>query len=569
MDVTDKILVECMPSGAAETSPPHRQRSPNGCRNRHPEQTSGTDLRFRPSEEDNHNYTYSFEETCDISTRCRNGTPEISRRSKDEIDDPRPAAGSYSMADVRWLSAPVIRLRDMLEGVLVLSGLSRVWKNRVCDPLWRLPFYCTPHAATDVVIPDPTMEDLVVGTPSAKILAKAEASQKRKVPPRAIDDDGDACVEIPLVTPIRSAAVIPSSGNQGGRSLVAEGPSTRDSRGKGIMVDNVVAPSASASRPKPSSGFVPSFRDVFGDAIHANFFPFSVGSYYATYPEGGVAENYEFTRKEWDAPYRPTFGVLTKEVFKDPAVCKTVVDKFPTPREMVLVESLSDDQLTTKMSVLHCLMMSHGGELFAQYHGLLQSHHKHVFGLNDKLSSFDASFAKFKAKRKEGKKKIKSFTKSLDNLHAEVARLSADLNRATILEAEKDEEILRLKTTPPELASFFRGHDGFERGLSMHQTKDEFADALKKMAHFVPGAQVNEARGAKDTLGILFWGGAAPTISIDNITSFQLYLSKYSIKSFITTAKSSEVNVMVPVEDPDADMVCIYVTQKSFFSVSL
>ncbi|GKD36511.1 hypothetical protein Tco_1252020 [Tanacetum coccineum] len=34
------------------------------------------------------------------------------------------------------------------------------------------------------------------------------------------DDDDDACVEIPLVTPLRSAVVIPSSGNQG-RSSVA------------------------------------------------------------------------------------------------------------------------------------------------------------------------------------------------------------------------------------------------------------------------------------------------------------------------------------------------------------
>ncbi|GJR85992.1 hypothetical protein Tco_0210003 [Tanacetum coccineum] len=30
---------------------------------------------------------------------------------------------------------------------------------------------------------------------------------------------------------------------------------------------------------------------------------------------------------------------------------------------------------------------------------------------------------------------------------------------------------------------------GFERGLSMHQTKDEFAAVLKKMADFMPGAQ--------------------------------------------------------------------------------
>ncbi|GKB84805.1 hypothetical protein Tco_0957077 [Tanacetum coccineum] len=153
---------------------------------------------------------------------------------------------------------------------------------------------------------------------------------------------------------------------------------------------------------------------------------------------------------------------------------------------MVRVKSLSDDQLTTKMSVLHCMMMSHGGELVARFRGLNQSHHEYVLsadfrlkgyeekvasltglelqvsalkkqvsGLNDKLSSSNASFAKSKAKGTERKKKIKSLTKSLDNLHAEVARLSVDLNRATVLEAERDEEILRLKATPLEFSSFF------------------------------------------------------------------------------------------------------------------
>ncbi|GJU88597.1 hypothetical protein Tco_1301020 [Tanacetum coccineum] len=132
------------------------------------------------------------------------------------IEDPRPAAGSFSMADVHRLSVHVIKLRVMPEGVLVLSRLSRVWKIRVYDlvlygadrnvmgihdflylhewtgaevqekphldirpTLQRLPFYCTPPAAADAVISDPNLEDLTMGIPSAKILAKAEASQKR------------------------------------------------------------------------------------------------------------------------------------------------------------------------------------------------------------------------------------------------------------------------------------------------------------------------------------------------------------------------------------------------------
>ncbi|GKF76393.1 hypothetical protein Tco_0225837, partial [Tanacetum coccineum] len=65
-----------------------------------------------------------------------------------------------------------------------------------------------------------------------------------------------------------------------------------------------------------------------------------------------------------------------------------------------------------------------------------------VTGLNDKLSCFDATFAKSKAKGKKRKKKIKSLTMSLDQLNAEVACISTALNQATIIEAEKDEEIL-------------------------------------------------------------------------------------------------------------------------------
>ncbi|GJR94664.1 hypothetical protein Tco_0266838 [Tanacetum coccineum] len=502
---------------------------------------------------------FSFSKRCAPSLVCIDDNPAI--------DGPRPAAGSFSMADVCRLSTHVIKLRDIPEGVLVLSGLSRVWKSRVCDPvlqgangngmgagfdyeepyldvkptLQRLSFYCTPPAVADVVIPDPTLEDLAVGTPSSKILAKAKASQKRKastfgatsshvakrtrsalaqlsgsttLPSLFVDnsndgsnDDDDACIEILLVTPLRSAVVIPSSGNQGGSSVA---PAAEDSQGKGIMANDAATPSVGVSRPRPSSRPVPSFRDVSGDAIHADFFPFSVGHYYATYPEGGVAGNYEFTREEWDAPYRPTFGVLTKEVFKDPAVCKTVMDQFPTPREMVRVKSLFDDQLTTKMSVLHYMIMSHGGGILARYHGLNQSHHeyvlsadsrqkgyeekvasltglelqvstlkKQVFELNDKLYSSDASFAKSKAKGKERKKKIKSLTKSLDNLHAEGLvwkfLVSVEFSRV-------HGELLSLATSA-----------GFERGLSMHQTKDEFVVVLKKMANFMPESTVTPA----------------------------------------------------------------------------
>nr|GFD07345.1 hypothetical protein [Tanacetum cinerariifolium] len=91
------------------------------------------------------------------------------------------------------------------------------------------------------------------------------------------------------------------------------------------------------------------------------------------------------------------------------------------------------------------------------------------------------------AKGKELKKKIKSLSKSLDQFTAEAARFASDLNQARRFDAqkgdqiaaaqtylgdiydfiesykhslaEKDAKILRLKSSPPEFASFFR--DGF------------------------------------------------------------------------------------------------------------
>nr|GEX06175.1 hypothetical protein [Tanacetum cinerariifolium] len=223
--------------------------------------------------------------------------------------------------------------------------------------------------------------------PLSKILAKAEASQKRKASSSGAatihvakytrsalaqslgsttqpslfagdddeSDDDDACMEIPLVTPLHSTAVIPSSRNQ-------------DSRGKDIMVDDVATPSGGVSQQRLSSGPAPLFRDVFGDAIHTDFFPF-----FAVQDQG-----------------------------------------------------------------------------------------------------------------KERKKKIKSLSKSMDNLHSEVARLSVTLNQATILE----------KFLASDEFSIFQGklfslaaRAGFEHVLSMHQTKDDFAVVLKKMVNFMLGAQ--------------------------------------------------------------------------------
>ncbi|GKG49808.1 hypothetical protein Tco_0518582, partial [Tanacetum coccineum] len=79
------------------------------------------------------------------------------------------------------------------------------------------------------------LEDLVAGHVAKRTrsaLAQSSDSTTRHnlfIGGSESDDDDDACVEILLVTPLRSVAVIPSSGNQGGSfaAPVAKGSNTR------------------------------------------------------------------------------------------------------------------------------------------------------------------------------------------------------------------------------------------------------------------------------------------------------------------------------------------------------
>jgi hypothetical protein len=54
--------------------------------------------------------------------------------------------------------------------------------------------------------------------------------------------------------------------------------------------------------------------------------------------------------------------------------------------------------------------------------------------------------------------------------------------------------------------------------------------------------------------------GSVPTISIDNTSGCQLYLSKESLDTSITTAKSSEINALIPDANSDGDWVSTLLT---------
>ncbi|GJT18571.1 hypothetical protein Tco_0877277 [Tanacetum coccineum] len=312
------------------------------------------------------------------------------------ITDLKPAAGSLISQEKSRTRDLILRdsSRNDMAFMIILCLLEEEstkdqeeLHHDVRSTLQRLPFYCTPSAAADVVIHDPTPECVAATTPNTKVLAKAEAFKKQKAStfgsalsqvakhtrsttshssdgssrPNLFDDhsddDPDAYVEIPLITLIRFAVTIPLRGNKGEGStpFAAEG-----SRGKAITDGCVNIPSGSAIHPHDSISPSSSVQDTAGVAIDKEFFLFLPRPYYADYLEDGIiGGSYEISREEWEHPHEPTFNFLRKELFKDPKVCKTMIDQFPTLGRICLVQKfLASDEFSRVQGELLSLATS-------------------------------------------------------------------------------------------------------------------------------------------------------------------------------------------------------------------
>ncbi|GJS03019.1 zinc finger, CCHC-type containing protein [Tanacetum coccineum] len=117
-------------------------------------------------------------------------------------------------------------------------------------------------------------------------------------------------------------------------------------RTKDVVDGHVDTPSRNVDHPQSSIGVDPfavgpssAAPGIAGDDIERDFFPFVHVPTRLTIRIGGLI---------------------------DPSVCKAVVDHFPTSTEVVRVETLTDEQLTKKVSALHCVMISHGDKLLAR-----------------------------------------------------------------------------------------------------------------------------------------------------------------------------------------------------------
>ncbi|GJT93425.1 hypothetical protein Tco_1082270 [Tanacetum coccineum] len=58
---------------------------------------------------------------------------------------------------------------------------------------------------------------------------------------------------------------------------------------------------------------------------------------------------------EWGEVHVVKLGILKKELFKDPKVCKAIIDQVPTPTQLLRAWGLTPKELTDRMNILMCL----------------------------------------------------------------------------------------------------------------------------------------------------------------------------------------------------------------------
>nr|GEU63896.1 hypothetical protein [Tanacetum cinerariifolium] len=109
--------------------------------------------------------------------------------------------------------------------------------------------------------------------------------------------------------------------------------------------------------------------NIARDVLERDLFSFVLGPYYIpyTYDEGPGSDSPPYTRDDWEEIHGVSLGLRKKELYKDPKVCSPALDRFPTPAETHRLRELSLVELSDRMSVLKCQLITYGSMLNDRY----------------------------------------------------------------------------------------------------------------------------------------------------------------------------------------------------------
>ncbi|GKE60509.1 hypothetical protein Tco_1510876 [Tanacetum coccineum] len=299
---------------------------------------------------------------------------------------------NFNQNHVDRLKAYIVKLGDILERVLVRSGISRVWHNPMCDLVLRrsnntvmsiYDFLCMPSldkvmvreephgldtyildrvvdrttspAPAGTAIPSAFLEEIAVTRPDLKTRSSKKGSgagSSRQATRDGVKqtDDGTLYDDDQRDGPEFAMEDIESL-NDVSQDKEVE-PHGELSRGVRRNTRAGFRDEDASPRPQeaaPALDGQPLDADVDADeiAIDAIFFLLS----------GGLTTSPILMKK-----------VLEKrELYKDPKVCRTTLNRFPTPAGTHRLRELSSVKFSDSMSMLQCQLITYWSMLNARY----------------------------------------------------------------------------------------------------------------------------------------------------------------------------------------------------------
>nr|GEU28991.1 hypothetical protein [Tanacetum cinerariifolium] len=437
---------------------------------------------------------------------------------------------SFNQNYVDNLKAHIVKLYDIPEGVLVRSGLSRVWRNPMCDLILRRPdntvlsihdFLCMPSLDKVTVLEEPHgLDTFILGRVVDRTSSPVPAGQRYppmqpRKPNRARKGLKRVLVGSQLELGTSRLMMVPlddDDDQHDDTEFAMEGIESLNDVDQGVSED--ASPSTQeavpASDTKPlnadagadeiaSDGNVDLYYDVrvsniVGDVLERDLLPFVPGSYYIPYPydEGSGSESPPYTKDDQEEIHEVNLGLRKKELYKDLKVCRTALDRFLTLAETHRLRELSSVKLSDRMSVLQCQLITHGS--------MLNSRYDHSLRNVERLSKhWDKKHRKYRNERDTltmEKEKIKEEligTKSqLEHRKRQAEEIQGSI--ASFFQSDFTPLVRRFLKSG-EFNRAFAGvlntaiNVGVERGLRMGRTDEEFRGLSQRVVGFIPDAK--------------------------------------------------------------------------------
>ncbi|GJY76182.1 hypothetical protein Tco_0481298 [Tanacetum coccineum] len=514
---------------------------------------------------------------------------------------------SFNQDHVDRLKAHIVKLRDIPEGVLVRSGLSRVWRNPMCDPVLRRSdntvmsihdFLCMPslekatvreelhelgtsilgrvvdrtHSASQRVMSSPmlpqrdALPDLILIELQRLTRAKRKTSTGssglaagdgvEQTDDGTLDDDGQrdgsesAMEDVENLNDVGQGEHInvillrtfdPSLGLdvEVGAHAELSGGVRRTTRASSYASHGVGEDVSSLAREAMAApGTQPLDTNVGADEIASDG---NVDSYLDARISNTAGDD------DWEEIHGVNLGLRKKELYKDPKVCRTVIDRFPTPAEIHRLHELSSvelsDQTTGRTAIdrfptpaeIHRLHELSSVELSDRKLSVsrngVHSRHKslrnkvltlsntrnltvhaseEVFGLKAELGALKSKCEATEHKLSSWDKKHKKYRSDRDTLTKEKENIEEELKSQLDHRERQAEEIQGIITSffqsdfTPLVRRFLKSSEfnrafagvlntaisvGVERGLRMGRTDEEFRGLSQRVVGFIPDAR--------------------------------------------------------------------------------